>query len=155
MDVCTQDAKHSQYDRLCIQVPIDQRLTISIYIGNYHPQVLCEGISLLCYHCGRIGHSVSSCAYKHIHTAPPTVSQHNSLHNMNTHLHVALHTTMPPPNFSQVHNPIIPTTPTTSIAITHHAKSNPLFPIIKRTVKSVATLLLIMFPYYKQPTFAQ
>lgn len=85
---------------------------------------------------------VSSCVYKHIHTAPPTVSQHNSLHNTNTHLHVALHTTMPPPNLSQVHNPIIPTTPTTSIAITHHAKSNPLFPIIKRTVTSVANPLV-------------
>lgn len=85
MDVCTQLPKRGQYARLCIQVLVDQPLTTSIYIGRYHQRVLYEGINLLCYHCGSIGHSISTCAYKHNHTTTPNLSQYVSLHNTYTH----------------------------------------------------------------------
>lgn len=61
MDICTRDAKRGQYASLCVQVPIDQLLLTSLYIGNFHKQIQYEGISLLYYSCGRIGHKPSAC----------------------------------------------------------------------------------------------
>lgn len=66
MNVCTQNAKRCQYARLCIQVPLDLPLITSVFIGKFHQKVLYKRINLLCYHCGKIGRSNLSCAYKHL-----------------------------------------------------------------------------------------
>lgn len=63
MDICTQDAKRGQYARLSIQVPLDQLVITSIYIGQFHQKILYKSINLLCHKCGLLGHSVSNCAY--------------------------------------------------------------------------------------------
>lgn len=76
MNICTQDAKQGQYAQLCIQVPLDQLLITSVCIGKFHQKVLYEGINLLCYHCGHIGHYSSNCAYKHMHISSLHSAQH-------------------------------------------------------------------------------
>lgn len=76
MNICTQDAKQGQYAQLCIQVPLDQLLITSVCIGKFHQKVLYEGINLLSYHCGHIGHYSSNCAYKHMHISSLHSAQH-------------------------------------------------------------------------------
>ena len=51
------------YARLCIQVDLDKPLIKSIRIGRLVQQVLYEGISTLCFCCGRLGHKQENCYY--------------------------------------------------------------------------------------------
>ena len=51
------------YARLCIQVDLDKPLIKSIRIGRLVQQVLYEGISTLCFCCGRLGHKQENCCY--------------------------------------------------------------------------------------------
>lgn len=106
MNICTKDTAQGQYVRLCIQVPIDQPLPTTIFIGNHQQHILYEGINLLCYHCGRIGHSNESCTYTSLHSHIPTIAEQNSSTNPTT----AMHTQQ---------------TPTISLDITnkHHSRS--------------------------------
>lgn len=78
MDVCTQDTRRVQYTRLCIQVPIDQPLPTTIFIGNHHQRILFQSINLLCYYCGRIGHSNMNCAHKKPYTTTPATNKQHS-----------------------------------------------------------------------------
>lgn len=48
---------------MCIQVPLGQPLTTAIFIGKFYHKIQYEGISFLCYHCGRIGYLASQCSY--------------------------------------------------------------------------------------------
>lgn len=80
MDICTQNTKRGQYVRLCIQVQIDQPMLTSIYTSNHQRRILYEGINLLCYQCGRVGHSSLNSAYKNMIIQPmsPTHANPNS-----------------------------------------------------------------------------
>lgn len=85
MDICTKDTTRGQYARLCIQVPIDHPLITCIFIGNHKQRILYEGINLLYYHCGRIGHLNTNCTYTSL-TPPihiPIESKHSSSSPLN------------------------------------------------------------------------
>lgn len=51
------------YARLCVQINLDKPLITSIRIGRLMQQVVYEGVSLLCFSYGRLGHKKESCCY--------------------------------------------------------------------------------------------
>ena len=64
IDSYTANGSRGSYARLCIQVDIDRSLIKSIRIGRMVQQVLYEGISSLCFCCGRLGHMQENCCYQ-------------------------------------------------------------------------------------------
>ena len=64
IDSYTANGSRGSYARLCIQVDIDRPLIKSIRIGSMVQQVLYEGISSLCFCCGRLGHKQENCYYQ-------------------------------------------------------------------------------------------
>ncbi|KAK7826745.1 hypothetical protein CFP56_031793 [Quercus suber] len=44
------------YTRLCIQVNLDKPLINTVKVGRLKQKVMYEGISFLCFYCGRLGH---------------------------------------------------------------------------------------------------
>lgn len=87
IDSYTASKSKGSYARLCIQVELDKPLIKSIQIGRLVQQVLYEGISTLCFCCGRMGHKQENCCYRigpvtkevEAPTSPKTV---NSLDNI-------------------------------------------------------------------------
>ena len=51
------------YARLCIQVNLDKPLINKVKVGRLKQKVMYEGISSLCFSCGRLGHKQESCCY--------------------------------------------------------------------------------------------
>ncbi|XP_050277720.1 uncharacterized protein LOC126719182 [Quercus robur] len=64
IDSYTASETRGSYVRLCIQVNLDKPLIKSIRIGRLVQQVLYEGISTLCFCCGRLGHKQENCCYR-------------------------------------------------------------------------------------------
>ena len=58
------------YARLCLQIDLTKPLITTIRVGRLKQKVMYEGISLLCFSCGRIGHKVDSCPH---HIRPHTL----------------------------------------------------------------------------------
>ena len=50
-----------KFARLCIQIDIDKPLTRTVRVGKTRLAVIYEGVSLLCFHCGKIGHRREWC----------------------------------------------------------------------------------------------
>ncbi|MCD9646635.1 hypothetical protein HAX54_036645 [Datura stramonium] len=61
MDACTSATLRGRYARLCVQVPLDEPVTVSIQIENHKQSIIYEGEGYLCTICGRLGHTSSSC----------------------------------------------------------------------------------------------
>lgn len=53
-----------RYAKFCVQVDLEQPLTKQVVIGKHYQQVLYEGLSSLCFSCGRIGHKKETCQYR-------------------------------------------------------------------------------------------
>ena len=51
------------YARLCVQIDLEKPLINSIRVGRLVQRVLYEGISSLCFCCGRVGHKQENCSY--------------------------------------------------------------------------------------------
>jgi len=51
------------YARLCIQIDLEKLLTKWVRVGRINLQVLYEGISTLCFCCGRLSHKQENCCY--------------------------------------------------------------------------------------------
>ena len=64
IDSYTAIGSRGSYARLCIQIDIDKPLITSIRIGRMIQQVKYEGISTLCFCCGRLGHKQENCCYQ-------------------------------------------------------------------------------------------
>lgn len=64
IDSYTATGSRGSYTRLCIQIEIDKPLITSICIGRMVQQVKYEGISSLCFCCGRLGHKQENCGYQ-------------------------------------------------------------------------------------------
>ena len=63
IDSYTAIGSRGSYARLCIQINLDKPLINSIIIGRLLQQVKYEGISSLCFCCGRLGHKQENCCY--------------------------------------------------------------------------------------------
>lgn len=55
-----------KYVRLCIQVNLMKPLLAKFSIKGRHYKVEYEGLHLLCFSCGRFGHSTSGCSDKKV-----------------------------------------------------------------------------------------
>ena len=64
IDSYTATGSRGSYARLCIQIDLEKPLINSIRIGRLVQQVKYEGISSLCFCCGRLGHKQENCCYK-------------------------------------------------------------------------------------------
>nr|XP_009794210.1 PREDICTED: uncharacterized protein LOC104241008 [Nicotiana sylvestris] len=64
IDQCTSSTLRGRYARICIQVPQETPVEISVIIGDQKQLVVYEGEGTLCTSCGRIGHTASKCNYK-------------------------------------------------------------------------------------------
>nr|POE81276.1 uncharacterized protein CFP56_48436 [Quercus suber] len=64
IDSYTATGSRGSYARLCIQIDLDKPLINSIRIGRLVQQVKYEGISSLCFCCGRLGHKQENCCYQ-------------------------------------------------------------------------------------------
>ena len=63
IDSYTAMGTRASYTRLCIQVDLTKPLITAIRVGKLRQKVLYEGISSLCFCCGRLGHKLESCNY--------------------------------------------------------------------------------------------
>lgn len=79
IDTCTSSTYKGRYARICIEVPLEIPLKSHVFIGNYHQQILYEGLNMLCVCCGRIGHITTQCPMKLSLTPTPPPPSHNSL----------------------------------------------------------------------------
>ena len=53
----------ASYARLYVQVNLTKPLITAVRVGKLHQKVLYEGISSLCFCCGRLGHKLENCSY--------------------------------------------------------------------------------------------
>ena len=55
------DNERGRFARVCVQIDLDQPLTVKIRIGNRDQKIQYEGISTIYFECGYVGHRASSC----------------------------------------------------------------------------------------------
>ena len=60
-----------RYARICVQVDISKPLITSVRIGQRNQPVVYEGVSKLCFSCGRLGHQKETCQYTIKPPSPP------------------------------------------------------------------------------------
>ncbi|GLT28324.1 hypothetical protein SLA2020_032660 [Shorea laevis] len=61
VDAHTAHHTRGQYARVCVQIDLAQPVTKYVRIGKKKQRVSYEGVSALCFHCGRIGHRNNQC----------------------------------------------------------------------------------------------
>ena len=61
VDFNTTVGTRGRFARLCIQLDIDKPLVRMVRVGKTKLAVLYEGVGLLCFHCGKIGHRQEWC----------------------------------------------------------------------------------------------
>ena len=66
IDSYTASGARGSYAGLCLQIDLTKPLITTIKVGRLRQKVMYEGVSSLCYCCGRMGHKQESCSY-HIH----------------------------------------------------------------------------------------
>jgi hypothetical protein len=50
-----------RFARICVQLDLDKPLARTVRVGKTRLAVIYEGVGLLCFHCGRIGHRSELC----------------------------------------------------------------------------------------------
>jgi hypothetical protein len=61
VDFNTAAGTRGRFERLCIQLDIDKPLARTVRVGKTRLVVIYEGVGLLCFHCGKIGHRWEWC----------------------------------------------------------------------------------------------
>ena len=61
VDFNTAAGTRGRFARICVQIDLDKPLARTVRIGKTRLAVIYEGIGLLCFHCGRIGHRSELC----------------------------------------------------------------------------------------------
>nr|POE78860.1 transposon tx1 uncharacterized 149 kda protein [Quercus suber] len=79
IDSFTANGARGRFARLCVQINIDQPLINTVKIGKMSQPVQYEGINMLCFACGRLGHRMDNClavvrSNAGTNTRPPTQS---------------------------------------------------------------------------------
>ena len=64
IDSHTASGSRGSYARLCIQIDLMKPLIKTIKVGRLYQKVLFEGLSSLCFGCGRVGHKQEACSYR-------------------------------------------------------------------------------------------
>ena len=61
VDFNTAASTRGRFARICVQIDLDKPLARTVRVGKTGLAVIYEGIRLLCFHCGRIGHQSELC----------------------------------------------------------------------------------------------
>jgi hypothetical protein len=61
VDFNTASGARGRFARLCIQLDLDKPFVKTVRMGRVRQAVVYEGIGLLCFNCGRIGHKLDRC----------------------------------------------------------------------------------------------
>ncbi len=61
VDFNTAAGTRGRFVRICVQIDLDKPLARIVRVGKTRLAVIYEGIGLLCFHCGRIGHRSELC----------------------------------------------------------------------------------------------
>ena len=61
VDFNTAASTRGRFARICVQIDLDKPLARTVRVGKTRLAVIYEGIGLLCFHCGRIGHQSELC----------------------------------------------------------------------------------------------
>ncbi len=61
VDFNTAAGTRGRFARICVQIDLDKPLARTVRVGKTRLAVVYEGIGLLCFHCGRIGHRSKLC----------------------------------------------------------------------------------------------
>ena len=73
VDTFTASETRGRFARICVQVDVEKPLATATMIGRLEQQICYEGIHIMCFGCGRIGHRKEQCP--HIIRQEPPVSE--------------------------------------------------------------------------------
>uniref|UniRef100_A0A2N9IFC0 CCHC-type domain-containing protein n=1 Tax=Fagus sylvatica TaxID=28930 RepID=A0A2N9IFC0_FAGSY len=63
IDAQTATESRGRYARICVQVNLDNPLIRAVRLDKFYQSVIYEGLHLLCFSCGRLGHRKGNCPY--------------------------------------------------------------------------------------------
>lgn len=64
IDSYTTSGSRVSYARLCVQIDLSKPLITIVRVGRLRQKVMYEGISALCFCCGRLGHKQENCGFR-------------------------------------------------------------------------------------------
>ena len=68
VDFNTAAGTRGRFARICVQIDLEKPLARTVRVGKIRLAVIYEGIGLLCFHCGRIGHRSELCPSRVLET---------------------------------------------------------------------------------------
>ncbi len=84
VDARTMDNERGRFARLCVQIDLEQPLIPKVRIGNMIQKIQYEGISAICFECGRVGHRLDTCPSKIAHACPASPRTPEPIHPPNS-----------------------------------------------------------------------
>ena len=64
IDAHTATKSRGRFARLCVQICFDRPLIRNIKVGGINQLVQYEGLTALCFSCGKVGHKAKGCPYR-------------------------------------------------------------------------------------------